>query len=260
VQSALIDVGLRDGHSLLYQGCRRLRNKMDPVIFKLPMRSKSAWRSPPVSAVQHITLLKKWLSLFPAVLPSHEHCTPTLSHPDLHAANIFVNDDDSTSVAAIIDWQGAAIRPLFETVMPDFVNIDTKNLLSGGDLQQPLLPDDFDALDVAQKLEARAEVKKVASNHRFLKLVRQLRPALYASFRLRQMEDLRCTIYYSSHSWSDGLPLLEQRLMSLTAGYNDYIPANTDYPVCPVIFSEEDTKRHETLFILRNGWMLTSGL
>jgi Ser/Thr protein kinase RdoA (MazF antagonist) len=55
------------------------------------------------SAVQHITLLKKWLSLFPAVLPSHEHCTPTLSHPDLHATNIFVNDDDSTSVAAIID-------------------------------------------------------------------------------------------------------------------------------------------------------------
>jgi hypothetical protein len=92
-------------------------------------------------------LLKKWLSLFPAVLPSHEHCAPTLSHPDLHAANIFVNDDDSTSVAAIIDWQGAAIRPLFETVMPDFVNIDTKNLkyakLPGGDLQQPLLPDDF---------------------------------------------------------------------------------------------------------------------
>ena len=94
------------------------------------------------SAVQHITLLKKWLSLVPVVLPPHEHCTPTLSHPDLHAANIFVKDDDAMSVAAIIDWQGAAIRPLFETVMPDFVDIDTKNLryakLLWGDLQQPV--------------------------------------------------------------------------------------------------------------------------
>jgi hypothetical protein len=103
-------------------------------------------------------------------------------------------------------------------------------------------------LGVTQKLEARAEIGKVASNHRFLKLVRQLRPALYASFRLHQMEDLRRAIYYSSHSWSDGLPLLEQCLISLSAGYGDYIPASTDYPVCPVIFFEEDTKRHEKEF------------
>ena len=63
--------------------------------------------------------------LVPAVLPSHEYCTHTLSHPGLQAANIFVNDDDSMLVTAIIDWQGASIRPLFETVMPDLVDIDT---------------------------------------------------------------------------------------------------------------------------------------
>lgn len=204
------------------------------------------------SAVQHIVLLKKWLSLAPSVLPSHEHCIPTLSHPDLHAANVFVNDDDSMSVAAIIDWQGAAIRPLFETVMPDLVDIDTKNLkyakLPGGDLQQPVLPDNFDELGAAQKSEAHAEVRRVASNHQFLKLVRQLRPALYAALRLHQMEDMRRAIYYSSHSWSDGLPLLEQCLLSLTVGYGDYIPTSINYPVCPVIFSEEDAKRHEKEF------------
>ena len=111
-----------------------------------------------------------------------------------------------------------------------------------------LLPDNFDALSVAQKLEARTEIQKVASNHRFLKLVRQLQPVLYTSLRLHQMEDLRRAIYYSSHSWSDGLPLLEQCLLSLTTGYGDYIPASTNYPVCPVIFSEEDTKRHEKEF------------
>ncbi|KAF8809239.1 hypothetical protein BYT27DRAFT_6526665 [Phlegmacium glaucopus] len=183
------------------------------------------------SVIQHITLLKKWLTLAPAVLPSREHCMPTLSHPDLHAANMFVNDNNLISVAAIIDWQGAAIRPLFETIMPDFVDIDTKNLKYAkvpGDLQQPVLPDNFDELGVAQKSEAHAEIRQVASNHQFLKLVRQLRPELYSALRLHQKEDLRRAVYYSSHSWSDGLPLLERCLLSLTAGYGDYIPASTN--------------------------------
>ena len=204
------------------------------------------------SAVQHITLLHKWLSLAPAVLPSREHYMPTLSHPDLHAANIFVNDKNSISVTAVIDWQGAAIRPLFETVTPDFVNVDAKNLkcakLPGGDLQQPVLPDNFDELSVAQKSEARVEIRQVVSNYQFLKLVHRLRPGLYATLRLHQMENLRRAIYYSSHSWSDGLPLLEQSLLSLTAGYGDYIPASINHPVCPVLFSDDDVKRHEKEF------------
>ena len=137
---------------------------------------------------------------------------PTLSHSDLHAANIFVNDNNSISVAAIIDWQGAAIRPLFETIMPNFVAVNTNNLTYAklpGDLQQPVLPDNFDELGVAQKSEARAEIMQVLSYHRFLQLVRQLQPGLYAALRLHQMEDLRRAVYYSSYSWSDGLPLLE---------------------------------------------------
>lgn len=35
------------------------------------------------TASQHMSLLNQWLSLAPAVLPSPEHCTATLSHPDL---------------------------------------------------------------------------------------------------------------------------------------------------------------------------------
>jgi hypothetical protein len=65
------------------------------------------------------------------------------------------------------------------------------------------------------------------------------------------MEDLRRAMYYSSYSWLDGLPLLEQCLLSLTAGYNDYIPASTSYRVPPELFSEEDVKRHEFRDIIR---------
>lgn len=39
--------------------------------------------------------------------------TPTLFHPDLHKKNIFVSNDDPTTIIAIIDWQSAAIEPAF---------------------------------------------------------------------------------------------------------------------------------------------------
>jgi hypothetical protein len=120
------------------------------------------------SAVQHISLLNKWLLLAPAVLPSPEYCLPTLSHPDLHAANIFVDDDRSVSVTAIIDRQGATVRPLFETTIPDFVNINIENLQYvnvPGDLQHPILPQNFDELSTDKKLKACAEVVQVASRH-----------------------------------------------------------------------------------------------
>jgi len=47
---------------------------------------------------------------------------PTLFHPDLHKRNIFVSDDDPTTITAIIDWQSAAIEPafLYADEIPDF--------------------------------------------------------------------------------------------------------------------------------------------
>jgi hypothetical protein len=174
------------------------------------------------SADQHVSLLEKWVSLAPAVLPSPPKCRPTLSHPDLHAANIFVNKSKFMPVTAVIDWQGAAVRPLFETGIPDFV--DTGNL------------DYVTALNNDPGQDTKDP---------FLKSVHELRPELFDVLRLRQMEELRRAIYYSSHSWSDGLPLLEQCLILLSAAYRNYIPANSDYPTSPFVFSKEDLRRNE---------------
>ncbi|KAI4152108.1 MAG: hypothetical protein LQ340_003107 [Diploschistes diacapsis] len=51
-----------------------------------------------------------------------EVAIPTLYHPDLHARNIFVSDDDPTVVTGFIDWQSSSIEPAFEYAdeTPDF--------------------------------------------------------------------------------------------------------------------------------------------
>jgi hypothetical protein len=92
-------------------------------------------------------------------------------------------------------------------------------------------------------MRARAEVEQVELKQLFFKQVCQELSALFASLWLHQVEDLRRAIYYSPHSWSDGLPLLKQCLLSPTAAYGDYLPTSPDDSVCPVSFTEDDVKR-----------------
>lgn len=48
--------------------------------------------------------------------------TPLLLHPDLHIRNIFVADDNPSTITSIIDWQGASVEPAFwySDEVPDF--------------------------------------------------------------------------------------------------------------------------------------------
>ena len=118
-------------------------------------------------------------------------------------------------------------------VIPDFVDVNVDALKHAqvlGDLQQPVLPDNFDELS--------ADKKQVGNQGGFIKPQAnlRLRPALYAVLRLQQMKDLPRAIYYSSLSCSDDSALLERCLMSLSAAYGDYIPVSAKYPVCPVSY------------------------
>ncbi|KAL4804115.1 kinase-like domain-containing protein [Aspergillus unguis] len=64
----------------------------------------------------HLTLLDetrlvlKQLAMDTRIIESSQ---PLLFHPDLHMRNIFVAEDDSTTVTGIIDWQSASIEPAF---------------------------------------------------------------------------------------------------------------------------------------------------
>lgn len=48
--------------------------------------------------------------------------TPLLFHPDLHTRNIFVSENDPSTITCIIDWQATSIEPAFwySDEMPDF--------------------------------------------------------------------------------------------------------------------------------------------
>ncbi|KAF9485544.1 kinase-like protein [Pholiota conissans] len=204
-----------------------------------------AWHTPE----RHIKALQMWFSLAPAVLPPPEYCIPTLSHPDLHVGNIFVTGTDPLSVSGFIDWQGASVSPLFETEIPNIFDDDDESNLKyvavvPGE-HQPIMPDNYDQLTAVEQEEARTEYRRIWPRYLFYKLLKKVGGPLLAVMRLWQMELVKKAVYFSSHCWSDGLPAFEQILMLLSAEYGKLIPVHDDYPICPVVFSEEDEKRHE---------------
>lgn len=203
-----------------------------------------AWHT----AEQHIALLQKWAAIAPAVLPESIYCMPTLSHPDLHADNIFVTDTDPMSITSIIDWQGASVLPLFESEMPKFLNHQVfgsqfKHISISDNLEKPVLPDNFNTLGDEDQYQATAEFLEAFPKHAYLKHVAQLHPRLSEVVQLPRMEVLRRAIYHSAHSWSQGLPALEQTLMAIKYGYGGTFPIHKDYPAA-ALFSGDDLEQY----------------
>ncbi|KAI9725786.1 MAG: Phosphotransferase enzyme [Cirrosporium novae-zelandiae] len=68
----------------------------------------------PESPDEYLSLLERYLRLTPYLVPTsakNSHLK-TLSHPDLHLDNIFV-DPVTKKITAIIDWQSTAIKDIF---------------------------------------------------------------------------------------------------------------------------------------------------
>ena len=201
---------------------------------------------------RHLSLLRNWISLSPAILPPARLCRPSITHPDFHAANVFVSTDSNTpSISGLIDWQNATVRPLFETVLPSVFDVsatDVPHITLTGDFEDPLLPSNIDDLDEDAVDEIQNEVDKFSLMRHYLTLIRDINPDLITAMRFEHMEHLRRALYYSSHSWSDGLPLLEQTLMQICSSYGKEIPVHKDFPTCPISFTDKDRERHQKEF------------
>ncbi|KAL3477624.1 kinase-like domain-containing protein [Aspergillus californicus] len=82
----------------------------------------------------HLALLERTRSVLKQMIMDtriSNSATPLLFHPDLHMRNIFVSDDNPSTITGIIDWQTASIEPTFwySDEVPDFAtgsNICTK--------------------------------------------------------------------------------------------------------------------------------------
>lgn len=212
----------------------------------------------------HIASLQKWLTLVPMILPHALLCEPFLSHPDMSGANILVaGEKRDMVVSGIIDWQGASIRPMFDFSPPRFLMTESDKIREIGthsDRGNDTLPASLPTAPSGQEL--------VVIN--YIKNILELSPPLYEVLSSTHLEKVRSGMYYSSHSWSDGLPPLNVALGSICDSYGDDIPSHPDYPTCPVSYTDEerqqllvDLKFHSQEALLENyarRWLAKYGI
>jgi len=191
---------------------------------------------------RHISTLKNWVSIIPALLPSSDELSqPALSHPTFFSANIFIDDSNLWDASGIIGWQGATIRPLFFTGVPEFVVFDSSAFKY---TKTPFLPDNFDELTPNEQAEALEEQAQLNFRRRYLIMVHSLSPKLYEGLRHEDSAQVIKKLSYSaSHVWSMGLSFFENQLMELIDQYGTSIPKHPNYSELSVAFSPEDRKR-----------------
>ncbi|KAL8676768.1 MAG: hypothetical protein Q9186_006749 [Xanthomendoza sp. 1 TL-2023] len=139
---------------------------------------------------------------------------PILLHPDLHKRNIYVSDQDPTTITSIIDWQSSSINPAFmhANEIPDFA---AHIPIPDNQLPSENLPADENA-----KL----------CNHAFISGVRLLVPKLYATWELDV--DITRFFEYCHRTYRDGAGILRQVLMDLANRWTELALANPcPYPL-----------------------------
>lgn len=88
-----------------------------------------------------LLLLKHYIQLAPHLIPkpSGETCVKTLSHPDLHIDNIFV-DPVTRKITNISDWQSTSVSEIFlQRAFPPMLSLDHDYPKIGEEQSQDLL-------------------------------------------------------------------------------------------------------------------------
>lgn len=166
--------------------------------------------------------------------------SPVLWHPDLHADNIFVDPEDQKKITGIIDWQAAHIAPMFLQVRrPAILDFDGPIPES---LKVPKPPDNFDQLNIEEKLQAKKLQEHQAMYMLYeIELLKQCKDAGYA-LRGRSTLVSQTTALVGS-LFTDGEPVVLGYLMQIVDRWAEIVGKDAEgRPLvpCPINFTEKE--------------------
>ncbi|KAF2500409.1 hypothetical protein BU16DRAFT_556879 [Lophium mytilinum] len=206
--------------------------KADPNGAALPYRG---------SVQEHLRLLglsEEVLKVLIKTTTIQDVAAPTLIHPDFHSRNVFVSDEDPTSITAIIDWQSASIEPnfVYADQRPDFAYRPAA-LLKKDDTFQGV---EEDILENTADEVAREMVEKDVS--RCIKIFEVMLvkvPKVHAS---RVMDEALLRVFrYCDGGWVYSAAALRQELIELSKRWKELGLPNE----CPYQPTPEELAEHE---------------
>ncbi|KAF1943980.1 kinase subdomain-containing protein [Clathrospora elynae] len=185
----------------------------------------------------HLHLLEVSEQVFKEVIksPVIQNVSATmLLHPEFHKRNIFVSDDDTTRLTAVIDWQSTGVEPVFS-----FAN-ETPDMVADRTIDMPLFEDEPDTSpSQAQSSHDKKCEKKISiCEQTFEVALKGWVPNLHDARALD--ETLLRPIRYCHTSWRDGAAALRQELIELSQRWNELGLPNS----CPYQPFPQELTRH----------------
>lgn len=194
------------------------------------------------SPEDHFRLLNMAMEAIPILADStllQRHSKPLLWHTDSHLGNIFVSEQDPTSITGIIDWQFTTVMPRFAQVRwPIFLNPPRDYQIG---MFKPELPSDFDNMTPDEKDVAIAERDQATIAKCYeAALVRSDLSSYLALTRIE--EPIRQLFTTCEHTYKHGIIPLRDALIKISQHWHQMgLPEKN----CPYTFTPEEIARHE---------------
>jgi hypothetical protein len=154
----------------------------------------------------HIDLYKRFLKISDHLLPRGDLARPTLWHWDIHAPNIFVQDN---RITGLIDWQDVWVGPLFlQARHPKLVDYHGELMLK--------LPPDYETLpDEEEKARIRGQVEKSILFWSYEQETKTNNPLLHEVFHVSQGRNRRDTFDFCANTWDADIIPFRQCLIRM---------------------------------------------
>ncbi|KAF1986345.1 hypothetical protein K402DRAFT_412733 [Aulographum hederae CBS 113979] len=187
-----------------------------------------------------------FLKILPYVHPGNDaYMASILWHSDLHSENIFVDENNSTQITGIIDWQGTCLNPTYLQVRhPSFIEYEGPILPA---FQVPKLPPDLEELELNAKQAARDLYNAQLLWGLYEISVNRGAPDLLRA--IRYLDTLPCQLLgLIGATFDDSEPYVQMLLTRCPEPENwaQLTKANRDgdsIPQCPLHYSEEQVAR-----------------
>lgn len=173
----------------------------------------------PETPSDYITLIRKYLALVPLLVASTGLKQPnTISHPDLHLDNIFV-DQETNRITYIIDWQHASITPMsLQRSYPQMLELSASSQSDQGQRERTLL-------------------------NYYHNTIQRVNPCRWELLKRPLLEVVTNPLLLMSGCWDrKDLFALRNALIAIVAHWDNLGYGNTP---CPLSFSKEELLQHQ---------------
>lgn len=200
---------------------------------------------------EHVRTLETAKTAISALAKSRtllRHAQPVLCHPDFHPGNIFVSNNDSTSIESVIDWQFTSVMPRFTQVRWPLFLTPPEGYRTGMD--NPELAPEYHRKGC--KGHAAGEQRQEQAMRTKCYEAALVKTHLDAYLALTETDvAIRQLFTTPAYTYREGILPLRDSLIHIYQCWSQLGLGDG----CPYQFSQEEVLRHEKQMTEYRGWL-----